>query len=175
MQVHTAFGGTSWHGTAPPRLGAKEPPLQKSSVRTSLLAGTILVLALSLASPASAHTQAGTTWWSNGSTSMTVSPGGTVRAYAVGARPGVGYVLTIGRQAGQFDLCHGGTPLNPTTVYAGPSGLIGTVTGTVDVPSRQTYEVAFCGPGTVIGAYDYTRTSPVFLTVMPSGVDGGVD
>ncbi len=47
------------------------------------------------------------------------------------------------------------------------------MTGTVEVPSGS-YEVAFCGPGTVIGAYDYTRTTSVLLSVRPDGVWGGV-
>jgi hypothetical protein len=147
--------------------------MQPRALRGAFVAATVLVLTLTMASPASAHVPQGTTWLSDGTTSGGVYQGHPISAYAVGARPGVPYILTIGRQNGDLDLCHGGTALNPTPVYAGSNGLIGTVTGNANVPARQTYEVAFCGQGT-FGTFAYTRTSSVTVHVSVSGVDGGV-
>ncbi len=147
--------------------------MQHRALPKAFVAATILVLTLSLASPASAHVSQGTTWLSDGTTSGAVYQGDPVSAYAVGARAGVAYILTIGKQNGDLDLCHGGTALNPTPVYASSNGLIGTVTGNADVPARQTYEVAFCGQGT-FGTFAYTRTSSVTVHVSVSGVNGGV-
>ncbi|MCA1683554.1 MAG: hypothetical protein LC708_00240, partial [Actinobacteria bacterium] len=70
----------------------------------------------------------GSTWHSSGAKSRSGPAGSAVAAYAVGATPGVPYRMVLSRTSACADLV---AFVNPTTVYAGPNGLIGTVRGTV--------------------------------------------
>ena len=70
----------------------------------------------------------GSTWYSSGAKARSGPAGSTVALYAVGATPGVPYRLVLSRTSACADLV--AFP-NPTTVSAGPNGLIGTVRGTI--------------------------------------------
>ncbi|MCA1683553.1 MAG: PQQ-binding-like beta-propeller repeat protein, partial [Actinobacteria bacterium] len=65
----------------------------------------------------------GSSWHSTGAKSRSGPAGTTVSVYAVGAAPGVPYRLVLSRTPACADLV---AYLNPTTVVAGPNGLIGT-------------------------------------------------
>ena len=97
-------------------------------------------------------TVAGSTWYSDGTKSASGPSGTTIRAYATNAIAGVPYQLVTGRNgvnAGQpcaLDL----VVVNSAVVLAGPSGLIGKVTGTVNrLPG--TYQVCFAQTDPVSG------------------------
>jgi YVTN family beta-propeller protein len=83
----------------------------------------------------------GSTWFSSGAKSRSGPAGSTVALYAVGAAPGVPYRLVLSRTPACADLV---AYLNPTTVVAGPNGLIGTVRGTIPAGTPAgTYWVCF--------------------------------
>ena len=89
---------------------------------------------------------AGSTWFSDGTKVKAGPVGTTVRVYAVGAIPGVPYKLVLAVDddgiGGQCTTTV--QELNPNVVYAGPSGLIGRVTGTVRATTPMgTYIVCF--------------------------------
>ena len=100
----------------------------------------------------------GSTWYSSGAKARSGPGGSTVALYAVGATPGVPYRLVLSRTSACADLVGF---LNPTTVFAGPNGLIGTVRGTVPAGTPAgTYWVCFRHSA---GA---TATGVVSLTVV---------
>ena len=70
----------------------------------------------------------GSTWFSSGAKARSGPAGSTVALYAVGATPNVPYRLVLSRTSACADLV---AFVNPTTVSAGPNGLIGTVRGTI--------------------------------------------
>ena len=86
----------------------------------------------------------GSTWYSDGTRTKSGPVGTQIRAYAVNAAQGTPYKLVLGT----------GTPtracqaivqvLNPATVFAAPSGILGRVTGTVQpgIPPG-TYKLCF--------------------------------
>jgi hypothetical protein len=99
------------------------------------------------ASPAGAHViVAGSTWYSDGARTKSGPVGTRIRAYAVGTVQSVPYKLVLALD----DATHPGRcsvtvqEVNPTAVYAGPSGRIGLVTGTVaPTTPKGTYFVCF--------------------------------
>jgi hypothetical protein len=108
-------------------------------------------------------TATGSTWFSNGTKSAFGPSGTTIRVHATGAIAGLPYQLVTGRagvdpsQPCALDL----VPVNPTVIYAGPSGLLGRVTGTVSrLPGA--YQVCFAqidpvsGSRSVTGAATFT-------------------
>ena len=83
----------------------------------------------------------GQTWFSTGAKSRTGPAGSPVAAYAVGASQGVPYQLVLSRTSACADLV---SVLNPTTVTAGPTGLLGTVRGTIPAGTPAgTYWICF--------------------------------
>lgn len=74
---------------------------------------------------------AGSTWYANGDKTASGPVGTAIRAYAVGALQNVPYRLVLGTGAGDKACTSTVQVLNATVVFAGPSGLIGRVTGTV--------------------------------------------
>lgn len=110
-------------------------------------------------------TAAGSSWYSDGTKSASGPAGTTIRVYATNAIAGVPYQLVTGRngtnssQPCALDL----VPVNTAVVIAGPSGLIGRVTGTVNrLPG--TYQVCFAqvdpvtGSRAVTGVVSFTVT-----------------
>ena len=118
-------------------------------MRKSIVAPFVVVLLLAWANPASSTVAAGSTWYSDGTKSKTVHAGDTIKAYATGAVPGVPYQLVIAYP--HPDPIHATHPcygplaqlVNPTIVYAGPSGLIGSVRGAVTHNVPGVYELCF--------------------------------
>ena len=116
---------------------------------TRRLAVGVLIIGwvLSLAAPSSAHViVAGSTWYSDGTREKTGAVGTTIRAYATAAVAGVPYKLVLGLD----DAEHPGRcsttvqEVNPNAVFAGPSGLIGRVSGTVaPTTPKGTYFLCF--------------------------------
>jgi YVTN family beta-propeller protein len=103
---------------------------------------------------------AGQTWYSSGAKSASVPAGTPVSLYAVGALQGVPYQLTL--SAGSDWPCfYRVAILNPTTVIAGPNGLIGRVRGTIppDTPPGN-YTICFrhAGGTTATGVVNVTVT-----------------
>ena len=83
----------------------------------------------------------GSTWYSSGAKSRVGPAGSTVALYAVGALVGVPYRLVLSRTPACADLV---AYVNPTTVVAGPNGIIGTVRGTIPAGTPAgTYWVCF--------------------------------
>ena len=132
--------------------------LKRRVILTLLTVATVTVLAL----PAGASTVvSGSTWYTNGTqgTVGTANTAVTVTARAVGAVPGVAYQLVSGQGTAQNPCSINVVPVNPTPVYASPTGLIGAVTGTINRPAGG-YQVCFRA---VDGS---TTTAPVgFLAV----------
>lgn len=121
------------------RLGAREA----AAIVFSALAGVIAVASLAWA----CTVVAGSTWYSDGTRAKSGPTGSTIRAYATGGIQGVPYNLVLG---GAGDTGHDThacmvtfDTLNPANVFAGPSGLIGTVTGTVHTSVKGTYQLCF--------------------------------
>ena len=105
-------------------------------------------------------TVAGSTWFSDGTRSKSGPAGTTIAAHATNAMANIPYQLVTGRTgtiAGQpcaLDL----VAVNSVVVYAGPSGLIGRVTGTVNrLPG--TYQVCFAQTDPVSGTRAVTGVS----------------
>jgi hypothetical protein len=110
-------------------------------------------LARAPAAGTTTSTVAGSTWYSNGTKVASGPSGTTVRVSGTNAVAGIPYQLVTGRNgvnSGQpcaLDL----VPVNAVVVYAGPSGLIGTVTGTVNrLPGS--YQVCFAQADPVTGS-----------------------
>jgi uncharacterized protein YkwD len=87
---------------------------------------------------------AGSTWYSNGAKTRSGPVGTVVQAYAVGALPNVPYRLVLGTGAGDKACATTVQVLNPTVVFAGPTGVIGRVSGTVQAGiAPGTYKLCF--------------------------------
>lgn len=112
------------------------------------------------AAGSSAVTQ-GSTWYSNGSKTGMGPNGTTVQAYAVGAIQNVPYRLVLGTGPSDRACATIVQVLNPTVVFAGPSGLIGRVTGTVQGVAPGTYKLCFEDSSTG----NYTGTGGATFTV----------
>ena len=98
-------------------------------------------------------TVAGSAWFSDGTRSASGAAGTTISVYATNALAGVPYQLVTGRngvnpaQPCALDL----VVVNAAVVYAGTTGLIGRVTGTVNrLPG--TYQVCFAQTDPVTGS-----------------------
>jgi hypothetical protein len=122
-------------------------------------------LARGPAAGTSTSTVAGSSWYSDGTKSASGPAGTTIRVYGTNALAGVPYQLVTGRngvnpsQPCALDL----VAVNPAVVYAGPDGLIGRVTGTVNrLPGA--YQVCFAqidpvtGNRAVTGIVNFTVT-----------------
>lgn len=101
----------------------------------------------------STSTVAGSAWYSDGTKLASGPTGTTIKVYATNAIAGVPYQLVTGRngvnpsQPCALDL----VVVNTAVVYAGSTGLIGRVTGTVDrLPG--TYQVCFAQTDPVTGS-----------------------
>ena len=98
-----------------------------------------------------APTIAGSTWYSDGTNTRSGTAGAVIRAYGTNAVQGVPYNLVIGT-AGCSTVV---AVLNETSILAGPSGLLGRVTGTVPAGiAPGQYTVCFrnlTGPPTATG------------------------
>jgi uncharacterized protein YkwD len=91
-----------------------------------------------------AATVAGSTWHSTGVKTRSGPVGTTIRAYAVGAIPNVPYRLVLGTSTSGKACVTTVQVLNPTVVFAGANGLIGTVSGTVQAGiAPGTYMLCF--------------------------------
>ena len=100
----------------------------------------------------------GSTWFSTGAKSRSGPAGTQVWVYAVGAAPGVPYRLVMSRTPACADLV---AYLNPTTVVAGPNGIIGVVRGTIPPGTPAgTYWVCFrhTAGATATGVVSFTVT-----------------
>jgi uncharacterized protein YkwD len=114
--------------------------------------------------PAQSAVVAGSTWYSNGDKARSGPVGTTIRAYAVGALPGVPYRLVLGTGPSDKACVTTAQVVNPTVVFAGPSQLIGTVTGTVQAGiAPGTYKLCFedssSGNHTGTGGATFTVTA----------------
>ena len=122
------------------RLGARGA----AAIVFSALAGVIAVASLAWA----CTVVAGSTWYSDGTKSKSGPVGTTIRAYATGGIQGVPYNLVLGGAGNTGHDAHACMvtfdTLNANNVFAGPSGLIGTVTGTVHAGTVPgTYQLCF--------------------------------
>ena len=108
---------------------------------------------------------AGSTWYSDGTRAKSGPVGTTVSAYAVGAIQGVPYKLVLALDDDDFADGQCVTTvqeLNPTVVYAGPTELLGRVTGTVaPTTPKGTYILCFKDSST----YQSTNTGGATFTV----------
>lgn len=108
------------------------------------LAGVLAVASLAWA----CTTPVGSTWYSDGTRSKSGPAGTTIRAYATGAVSGVPYNLVLGGAGDSGHDTHACMVtfdvLNPTNVFAGQTGIIGTVQGVVhaSTPKGQ-YQLCF--------------------------------
>ena len=110
-------------------------------------------LAKTPAAGTTTSTVAGSAWFSNGTKSASGASGTTISVYATNALANVPYQLVTGRsgvnpsQPCALDL----VAVNTAVVYAGPNGLIGRVTGTVNrLPGA--YQVCFAQTDPVAGS-----------------------
>ncbi|HEX7277225.1 MAG TPA: cellulase family glycosylhydrolase [Acidimicrobiales bacterium] len=101
---------------------------------------------------------AGSGWYSDGTRTASGPAGAVVQVYAVNAVQLVPYTLILGT-AGCVDVV---AVLNDATMYAGPSGLIGKVRGTIPLGTAPgSYAVCFrnlTGPRTATGGLTFTVT-----------------
>jgi hypothetical protein len=87
---------------------------------------------------------AGSTWYSDGGRAKSGPVGTTISARAVGAVPNVPYRLVLGIGDPTLACTTVVQVLNPTVLYASPSGRIGTTTGTVQAGLPPgTYKLCF--------------------------------
>jgi hypothetical protein len=109
------------------RLGARGA----AAIVFSAFAGVLAVASLAWA----CTVVAGSTWYSDGTRAKSGPVGTEIRAYATGAIQGVPYNLVLGGAGGTGHDTHACMvtfdTLNPTNVFAGPTGINGTVRGTV--------------------------------------------
>jgi hypothetical protein len=99
---------------------------------------------------------AGTGWYSNGTQAASGRAGTVVRVYAVNAAQKVPYKLVLATEGCSAVVA----VLNEATLYAGPSGLIGTTRGTIP-PLTLPGDYAVCfrnleGPPTATGGLRFT-------------------
>lgn len=86
----------------------------------------------------------GSSWYSDGTKAKSGPPGTPISAYAVNAFPNVPYRLVLGVGAAGKACEAIAQWVNPNIVYAGPSGLIGRVSGTVPLGTLPgTYKLCF--------------------------------
>ena len=114
--------------------------------------------------PAAAPTAvvAGSTWYSDGTKAKSGPVGTVIQAYAVGALANVPYRLVLGTGSGTQACATTVQVLNPTVVFAGPSGVIGRVRGTVQPGiAPGTYRLCFEDSSTG----NYTGTGGATFTV----------
>ncbi len=101
---------------------------------------------------------AGSAWYANGTNTASGPAGAAVQAYAVKAVQNVPFRLVLAT-AGCTNTV---AALNQTTLYAGPSGLIGKVRGVIPLgTSPGSYVVCFrslSGPPTATGGLTFTVT-----------------
>jgi hypothetical protein len=114
------------------------------AVAFSAIAGVLAVASLAWACTVAA----GSTWYSDGSRTKSGQPGTQITARATGAFTGVPYHLVLGdmgTEPGHNDHACMRTLdiLNPAVVFAGPSGLIGNVRGTVHLTTPGTFQLCF--------------------------------
>ena len=108
-----------------------------------------LASVMAVASLAWACTQpVGSTWYSDGTRSKSGPVGTTIRAYATGAVQGVPYQLVLGGAGSSGHVSHACMEttdvLNPTVVFAGQTGIIGTVQGVVHATTAKgAYQLCF--------------------------------
>jgi hypothetical protein len=104
---------------------------------------------------------AGSSWYSDGTKVKFGFPGTRVAAYAVQAIQGVPYRLVLG-VGGSGKACEAIAQwINPNIVFAGPSGLIGRVTGIVPADTLPgTYKLCFedASTGNITGTGGTTFT-----------------
>jgi hypothetical protein len=110
----------------------------------SAFAGVITVASLAWA----CTVVAGSTWYSDGTRAKSGPVGTEIRAYATGAIQGVPYNLVLGGAGTSGHDTHACMEtfdtLNPTNVFAGPTGIIGTVRGTVHTgTTKGVYQLCF--------------------------------
>lgn len=122
------------------RLGARSA----AAIVFSALAGIVAVASLAWA----CTVVAGSTWYSDGTKSKSGPVGTQIRAYATGAIQGVPYNMVLGGAGNTGHDTHAcmvtHDTLNPTNVFAGPTGIIGTVRGTVHAGTAPgTYQLCF--------------------------------
>ena len=90
---------------------------------------------------------AGSTWYSDGTRTKSGPPGTQITARATGAVGGVPYHLVIGDMGTEGHSTHACMRtlqvVNPAIVFAGPTGLISNVTGTVTWSVPGTYQLCF--------------------------------
>ena len=114
--------------------------------------------------PAAAPTAvvAGSTWYSNGAKTSSGPVGTVIQAYAVGALANVPYRLVLGTGSSSLACATTVQVLNPTVVFAGPNGVIGRVSGTVQPGiAPGTYRLCFEDSSTG----NYTGTGGATFTV----------
>lgn len=110
-----------------------------------VVAGTLAVASLAWA----CTVVAGSTWYSDGTTSKSGPSGTSITAYATGATPNIPYQLVLGDDGG--DPGHASHAcmvtqqvLNPTIVTANFQGFIGMTSGTVSSSvAKKTYQLCF--------------------------------
>ena len=122
------------------RLGARGA----AAIVFSAFAGVIAVASLAWA----CTVVAGSTWYSDGTKAKSGPVGTQIRAYATGAIQGVPYNMVLGGAGSTGHDTHACMvtfdTLNPTNVFAGPNGIIGTVRGTVNATTvAGTYQLCF--------------------------------
>ena len=115
------------------------------AIAFSAIAGVLAVASLAWA----CTVLAGSTWYSDGTRSKSGPVGTQITARATGGLQGVPYHLVLGNDAGDpghaSHACMATVDiLNPAVVFAGPSGLIGNVRGTVHATTTAgTYQLCF--------------------------------
>lgn len=104
----------------------------------------------------------GSTWYSNGAKTRSGPVGTPIQAYAVGAIANVPYRLVLGTGPGDKACVTTVQVINPTVVFAGSTGVIGRVSGTVQAGiAPGTYKLCFEDSSTG----NYTGTGGATFTV----------
>ena len=86
----------------------------------------------------------GSTWYSDGSKTKSGPAGTQVQAYAVGALQNVPYRLVLGTGPSDRACASIVATLNQTTIFAGPTGLLGRTRGTIPAGlTPGTYKLCF--------------------------------
>ena len=94
--------------------------------------------------PVAGAVVAGSTWYSDGTKAQAGSEGAPITAYAAGALKNVPYRLVLGTGSPAHACTTVLQVVNQTIVYAGPTGLIGRVSGTLQPGlAAGTYKLCF--------------------------------
>jgi hypothetical protein len=114
------------------------------AIAFSAIAGVLAVASIAWA----CTVVAGSTWYSDGTRVKQGPPGTQITARATGAMTGIPYHLVIGDMGTEpghsTHACMRTLQvINPAILFAGPSGLIGNVTGTVTYSVPGTYQLCF--------------------------------